>query len=124
MLVLAVSLPSYSQCVSNVDPEGGTVVPIANFPQTVNVGSGTYVSANVHIGGIYTFDHCASSDPSWGNSQITIISTTAVLSYSNSGSCGTGTTASATWTANNTYTVEVRPNVFNCVQVIMVPLLH
>ncbi len=111
---LSVSIPTYSQC-TNSNPEGGNVVPLANGPQTVTVGSGTYLTADVHIGGIYTFDHCGSTAPSWNNSQITVTSSSAVLVYSNSSTtCPSGSTASATWTAANTYNVTVASNIFNC----------
>jgi gliding motility-associated-like protein len=111
---LSVSTPSNSQC-TNSFAEGGTVTPVANGPQTVNVGSGTYLTANVHIGGIYTFDHCASTPASWSNSQITITSSSAVLVYAdNSTTCPNAGTASATWTANNTYSVTVASNINNC----------
>src|SRR5687767_14075023 len=59
-----------AQCPLSSFNEGGTVTPNAcpGFQQ-VSVGSGTYVTANVHNGGIYDFGLCNAAN--WADDQLT-----------------------------------------------------
>src|SRR6185295_19694952 len=49
--------------------EGGTVTPDACGFQQVSIGSGTYVTANVHNGGRYEFNHCNATN--WSDDEVT-----------------------------------------------------
>jgi len=119
LLFVVNSSSVFSQCVCTASQyaQGGTVTPISNSTQQVTgIGSGTYVTANVHAGGIYTFSHCSNSSGVWANTQLSGFTTTSGCLFYNddNGPVCTSTKASAQWTSNFTGLVNVNSNLSSC----------
>ena len=104
-----------SPCTPNGFNEGGVVTPISNFWQTLNVGSGTYVTSNVHNGGIYSFSHCNSTNPNISDIQISGSTGSTCLFYNDdNGPFCSGLKSSAQWTSNFNGTINVNTNEYLC----------
>ncbi|MBK7148292.1 MAG: gliding motility-associated C-terminal domain-containing protein [Bacteroidetes bacterium] len=119
--LISITYPSnsWAQCPSPCSPngfnEGGVVTPISNFWQTLNVGSGTYVTSNVHNGGIYSFSHCNTTNANISDVQISGSTGSTCLFYNDdAGPICTGLKSSAQWTANFNGTINVNTNKYSC----------
>ncbi len=105
-----------SPCAASFFNQGGAVTPISNSTQQVTIGPGTYVSANVHNGGIYTFGHCSNSSPNWSDTQLGGFTTSSSCLFYNddAGPSCSGLHASAQWSSNFTGTINVNSYKYPC----------
>lgn len=106
-----------AQCFSNLANAGTAIIPYANSCQNTLLGSGTYTTAQVHNGGIYTFSTC-NSGGNWATwtSELTgyVSPPTALFHASGTGPVCAAPRASVQWTSSLTGNINVAFNRAAC----------